>query len=383
MTGRLYYEDCHLSCFSAKVLECREDGGTWLVWLDATAFYPEGGGQPCDLGTLGGARVLDVQEQGEDVIHRCDAPLTVGETVEGKILWERRFDLMQQHTGEHMVSGVVCRRYGYHNVGFHMGADVITIDFDGVIPQEDLPGIQAEVNQAIWKDFPVKCWIPEEKELAALPYRTKRALSWPVRLVEIGEVDLCACCGVHVARTGEVGLVKLISCVKFHQGVRIELVCGGRAVRLLNDLMEQAKQVSQAFSAKLSQIGEASRKMNQRLTAAEYRIVELERQGFEQIAKGYEGKGDVLHFHDGLDGNGLRELADRIARSCGGCGAVFTKTEQGYSLCLVNKNGDVSALGQRLKNIGARGGGKPGYFQGSVNATEQQIRQALGFSMNH
>ncbi len=379
MTRKLYYEDCHMSRFTARVLDCRKDGRGYLVTLDATAFYPEGGGQPCDLGVLGGVNVLDVQERGQEVVHLCDGPLAVGDTVEGQIQWERRFDLMQQHTGEHMVSGVVCARYGYHNVGFHMGADVITIDFDGILPAQALPEIEAEVNRRIWENIPVKCWIPSEQELPRTYYRTKRALSWPVRLVEIAGVDSCACCGVHVERTGEIGLVKLLSCVKFHQGVRIELVCGGRAVALLNQVYEQARQVSQAFSAKLPTIGEAARRMNERLTAAEYRVTQLERQSFDGVAAGYAGQGDVVHFHEGLDANGIRELADRIAQQCGGTAAVFSSGEQGYMICLVNKNGDVRELGNALKEkLGARGGGKPGYFQGSVQATEAQIRELFG-----
>lgn len=378
MTRRLYYEDSHLSRFTARVVCCQPDSKGWLVTLDATAFYPEGGGQPCDLGILGGVTVLDVREQGEDVIHLCDGPLTVGEAVEGQIQWNRRFDLMQQHTGEHMVSGVVCARYGLHNVGFHMGADVITIDFDGEIPAQALPEIEAEVNRAVWADTPVRCWIPSEQELPQVGYRSKRALPWPVRIVEIPGVDSCACCGVHVMRTGQVGLVKLLSCVKFHQGVRIELVCGGRAMALLNSVYDQARQVSQAFSAKLPTVGEAARKMNERLAAAEYRVTQLERRGFDLVADGYAGQGDVLHFQDGLDPNGLRELADRIAQRCGGTAAVFTPTQQGYALCLVNKGGDVQTVGKLLKErLGARGGGKPGYFQGSVNATEVQICELL------
>lgn len=149
MTRKLYYEDCHLSQFTARVTGCTQADGGYAVTLDRTAFYPEGGGQPCDLGTLGGVRVLDVREAGEDVVHLCSGPLEVGAMAEGAIDYGRRFDLMQQHSGEHMVSGVIHGKYGYHNVGFHMGADVITIDFDGIIPAEDLPGIEARVNAAI------------------------------------------------------------------------------------------------------------------------------------------------------------------------------------------------------------------------------------------
>ena len=214
-TRRLYYEDCHLSRFQARVCSCEETERGFLITLDATAFYPEGGGQACDLGTLGAVHVLDVQEQGEEVIHLCDGPLPVGETVEGQIDYERRFDLMQQHTGEHIISGLVHARYGYHNVGFHMGADVITIDFDGPIPAQALAEIEQEANAALWENIPLHIWYPTPEELPTVDYRTKRALPWPVRIVEIPGYDKCACCGVHTKTTGEVGLVKLFSCIKF------------------------------------------------------------------------------------------------------------------------------------------------------------------------
>ena len=372
MTQKLYYEDSHLARFSAPVTGCVETKKGWEITLSATAFYPEGGGQACDLGTLGSVRVLDVQERGEDVIHLCDGPLPLGETVEGAIDWDRRFRLMQSHTGEHIVSGIVCRRFGWHNVGFHMGADLITIDFDGPIPPEALPEIEAEANRAVWANLPVECFVPSPEELPNVVYRSKRALPWPVRIVEIPGVDSCACCGVHVKRTGEIGLIKLFSCVKFHQGVRIEMACGSQALELLNAAYDQNRQVSQAFSAKILETGTAAQKMNERLAAAEFRATALERRIFDTIAEKYAARGDVLHFEDDLTPNALRELADRIGSVCGGTAAVFS----GTAVCLVNKNGDVKALGDALKReLNARGGGKPGYFQGSVQADRPQIEE--------
>ena len=183
-TNTLYYLDCHTDTFVSRVLSCVQNGKGWEVTLEATAFYPEGGGQAGDTGTLGGARVLDTREQGESVIHICDAPLEVGSEVEGRLDYQRRFDRMQQHSGEHIVSGIIHRRYGYHNTGFHMGSDLVTIDFDGIIPPEDLASIEAEANRAVWANLPIRCYIPEPEELAGLHYRTKRALPWPVRIGE-------------------------------------------------------------------------------------------------------------------------------------------------------------------------------------------------------
>ena len=191
---KLYYEDSHRKDFTATVTGCVETKAGWEVTLDATAFYPEGGGQPWDTGVLGEASVLSVTEKDENIVHLCDKPFAVGSSVTGKINWDRRLDLMQQHSGEHMVSGVIHKRYGYHNVGFHMGADVVTIDFDGPVPQEELQDVENTVNAAIWENLPVKCWYPTEEELPTVPYRRKKDLPWPVRIVEFPDIDICACC---------------------------------------------------------------------------------------------------------------------------------------------------------------------------------------------
>lgn len=369
-TRKLYYEDSQLYTFSARVTGCREMEGGYVVTLDATAFYPEGGGQACDIGTLGSATVLDVQEQGHQILHLCDRPLTVGETVEGCIDETRRFDLMQQHTGEHIVSGIICQRYGYHNVGFHIGAEGITIDFDGPILADALPEIEAAANQAVWQNIPIRCWYPTEQELPNVYYRSKKTLPWPVRIVQIPGVDSCACCGVHVKHTGQIGLIKLFSCVKFHQGVRIEMACGGRALAILNAAYDQNRQVSQAFSAKLMTTGEAARKMNERLAAAEFRCTGLERALWERIAADYQGKGNVLHMDQTLTPLGVRELADRIAERCGGIAAVLGDT----NLCLISKTDDLKELSAALRTeLNARGGGKPGIFQGTVPAEKEAI----------
>ena len=383
MTEKLYYFDSELFRFTANVTRCEGVKGGYAVVLDATAFYPEGGGQACDLGTLGGVKVLDVQEQGQDVIHLCDGPLTPGAAVEGIVDEARRFDLMQQHTGEHIVSGIICRRFGYHNVGFHMGSDVITIDFDGPVPLELLPQIEAEANRAVWQDLPVECHVPSPEALPHAIYRSKRALPWPVRIVRVGDVDSCACCGVHVKRSGQVGLIKLFSCVKFHQGVRMEMACGQRALAILNSAYDQNRQVSQAFSAKIMETGEAARKMNQRLADMEYRCTLLERQIFDTIAAGYAGAGNVLRFADGLTPLAVRELADRIAGACGGIAAVCSGSAGQFNICLVNHNGDVKEFGNAMnKALNGRGGGKQGIFQGSIKAEKEAIVAFFqGFSM--
>ena len=374
-TRKLYYEDCHLSRFTARVLSCEETPKGYAVILDATAFYPEGGGQAADTGTLNGVAVLHTREEGEAVVHLCRQPLAVGETVEGCIDYGPRFLRMQQHTGEHIVSGIINRRFGFHNVGFHMGVSSITIDFDGPVPPAQLPCIEAEANGAIWQNLSVRCWVPSPEELPGVFYRTKKALPWPVRIVQVPGFDSCACCGVHVASTGEVGLVKLLSAVPFKGGTRIEMACGAQAMDILNTVFDQNRQVSQAFSAKLNETGEAARRMNEVLSRQKYRIAQLERQIFQTIAADCAGRGDVLRFEEGLDSTAVRELADAIAETCGGTASVFSGTEaEGYAFCLVTREGDLRQLGKDMvKALNGRGGGKPICQQGRVQAAKADI----------
>lgn len=374
-TRKLYYEDSHTRTFSAKVLSCEKTEKGYAVILDATAFYPEGGGQAADTGTLGNAKVLDTRERGEQVVHTCNGPLNPGETVEGHIDYDARFLRMQQHSGEHIVSGIINRRWGYHNVGFHMGAESTTIDFDGIVPQEALPELEAECNAAVWANIPLRIWTPSPEELPKVNYRTKRALPWPVRIVEVPGYDTCACCGTHVSATGEIGIIKLFSAVNFRSGTRMEMACGKLAYNILNAAYEQNKLVSQAFSAKPMETGAAAQRMNEALAREKYRVVGLERQVFAGIAKSYAGQGNVLHFTKDLDGNGLRELTDRIAEKCGGRAAVFCGNDQeGYAYCLAAREGDLRSFGKEMTAaLDGRGGGKPNFQQGRVSANRVTI----------
>ena len=374
-TRKLYYEDPHMDRFSATVLSCQAVKQGFEILLDVTAFYPEGGGQAADTGTLGGVRVLDTREREDQVVHLCDGALKVGAVVQGVVDYEARFIRMQQHSGEHIVSGIGSRRYGYHNVGFHMGSGIITIDFDGVIPAEDLASIEAEANAAVWKNLPVKCWYPSAEALPTVPYRTKRQLPWPVRIVEVPGFDICACCGTHVKATGEIGLIKLFTMMGFRGGTRMEMSCGKSALKLLNEAYEQNRQVSQAFSAKIEETGAAARRMNEVEAALKYRIVGLEKRIFSGISAEYAGKGNVVHFEDNLDNNAVRDLADAIADTCGGTAAVFSGSDEGgYACCLVTRNGDLRQLGKEMtKALNGRGGGKPAFQQGRVQAKKAEI----------
>ncbi len=378
MTEKLFYKDCHIKEFTALVTGCTKTEKGWEVTLSATAFYPEGGGQACDLGILDNVQVLDVQEKNGEICHLCDGPLETGSTVTGRLNWARRFDLMQQHSGEHIVSGLVHGRFGYHNVGFHVGAEAMEIDFDGPISLAELLELELQANRAVFENLPIRCWYPAEEELPNVFYRTKKALPWPVRIVEIPGYDSCACCGVHVKYTGQIGLIKIVSCVKFHQGVRIGLVCGGRAVKLVQEIFEQNRQVSQAFSAKMPETGEAARKVHEALSAEKLRANSLQSKLFAAEAEKYAGQGNVLLFREDLEPGQLRELADKISDTCGGWAAVVAGRDGAYSVCVLCKTGDMTALVGILKEkLHARGGGKPGSFQGSLPATREEIEKAL------
>ena len=373
---KLYYEDSHLKEFSATVTGCEEVKGGYAVTLDATAFYPTGGGQECDLGTLGIANVLDVKERGEDIVHLCDAPLEVGSVINGAIDWERRFDHMQQHSGEHLVMGRIYEKFGYHNVGFHMGGHLVTIDLDGPVTWEELLEIESRVNAQIWENRPVKTWYPSPQELPNVKYRSKKQLPWPVRIVEFAGADVCACCGTHVKYTGEIGLVKFVSCIKFKEGVRNEMASGQRALRLLQEVFEQNRQVSQTFSAKILETGAAAQKFNEMLVQEKYRAVGLQRKVFAAIADSYTGKAQALHFEEGLNPGQVRELADAIAEKAGTAIVLSGTDEAGYAICIISKTADTRQLGKTVNEaLNGRGGGKPGAYQGSIKASRTQIEE--------
>ena len=376
-TNKLFYADTHLVEFSGLVVDCFESKKGFEIELDRTAFYPEGGGQAADKGTLGGIPVLHVHEDGERVLHLLEKPLAVGETVTGIVDYAHRFDLMQQHTGEHIVSGIINKRYGLHNVGFHMGWDSITIDFDGLIPPGDLYEIERLANEAVYQNIPLNIWTPTPKELPDVCYRTKRALPWPVRIVQVPGYDSCACCGLHVARTGEVGLIKLFSMVNFRSGVRIEMLCGQRAFAFLSRSHEQNKLVSAAFSAKILETGEAAGRMNELLESQKRRIAELKTQIFRSIAGRCAGMGDVLLLQEGLDTVAVRRLADLTAEVCGGTAAVFSGNADGsFSYCLIRHGGDLRALNKEMTQaLNGRGGGKPECQMGTVRCTLDAIRK--------
>lgn len=376
-TEKLYYEDEKQLSFRARVLECREAEDGWDIVLDRTAFYPEGGGQPCDLGVLEGRNVLDVQEAEGVILHRLAQPLLPGAEVQGHVDGARRFDYTQQHTADHILSGVIHRRYGYDNVGFHMGQDSTFIDFNGPLEEADLEMMEQVANEAVWMDLPVEASWPAAEELAKLDYRSKKALEGPVRIVTIPGVDVCACCGTHARRTGEVGLLKILSCAKLRGGVRVEYVAGRRAYRYLSEVQLQNHLISMALSAKPLRTAEGVRRLLAERDGLKTRLAEREQAHIRDTAARMENAGDALVFEDGQDADGLRRMADALKDACGGWVLVCSGSEEGgYQYALAAPEGrDVRAFGREMNEaLSGRGGGRePHFIQGSLRAPRAQI----------
>lgn len=378
LTQKLYETDVYLKEFSASVLSCEPVNGAFAVVLDRTAFYPEGGGQPCDLGTLGCARVLDVHQREGVVLHTVDAPLSGAVT--GTIDWARRFDLMQQHSGEHLVSGTVHRLYGYENVGFHVGSDLVTIDFSVLLSMENLARVEALVNEAIWANRETCVRYYDSETVCPEDYRSKKAIDGRLRLVEFPGVDLCACCGTHVARTGEIGIVKLLSAVKFHQGVRVELVCGKRAYDYLAAVTVQNRTVSGLLSAKPFETARAVERVQSELAQARQDKALWEGRCFACLAESLQDAGDVIRFEEGLSPDSLRRLCVEIMAVCGGRCAVFSGSDaEGWAYAIGQEGADLRGCIKDLNAaLNGRGGGKPNFAQGRVAAKRVEIEEYFG-----
>ncbi|MCI8688656.1 MAG: alanyl-tRNA editing protein [Lawsonibacter sp.] len=384
MTEKIYEQDAFTVKFKATVLSCEKGKTGFNVILDRTAFYPEGGGQPYDTGRLepaGGerkAKVLEVHSREGEIVHTCSHPLEPGTAVTGVIDWDRRFDLMQQHSGEHIVSGLAHHLWGCENVGFHMGAEVITIDFDLPLTEQQLATLEETANRHLWQvNLPVNITYPSPQELEQIHYRSKKELTGQVRIVEFPGADCCACCGTHVQHPAQVGLVKLLSMEKFRDGVRIQLVCGGRAFRYLNRTWDQNVQVSRSLSAKPFETAGAVAKLLAKNGELKARVMSLEESRFAALAAQYAGAGDVVLFEDGLSPDALRRLCDAVLRTCGGRCACFSGSDGwGYKYAAGQAGGDLRDLAKEMRQaLGGGGGGKPDFVQGNVQAKREEIER--------
>ena len=377
MCEKLYETDAYLTEFTATVLAVKEEGdGLWAT-LDRTAFFPEGGGQAGDCGYLGGARVSDTQEKNGAIYHKIDRPLSLGETVTGRVDFAVRFDRMQNHSGEHIVSGLVHRHFGYDNVGFHLGNEEMTLDFNGVLTREQLDAIEDEANAAVFADLPITVSYPAPEELAAIPYRAKLALTEGVRLVTIESIDICACCAPHVRRTGEIGLIKLLDFIHYKGGVRIRMACGRRA---LADYREKAREVagiSRLLSVPQGDCATAVERLCGELTArkAAYATLMQELTALRVAALTENGSGNLLYFATEEDAIALRHAALLGAERARGLSvALYGDNENGYRVMIASRTLPLTDLLPSLRErLAFRGGGTKELLQGQSGATRDAI----------
>jgi len=377
-TEKLFYEDSHLKEFDAAVRACVPDGERYRVVLDRTAFFPEGGGQYADTGYLDGVRVLDVREKEDVVYHITEAPLEEGEKVHGRINWEERFGKMQQHSGEHIVSGIVHEWFGYNNVGFHLGSDYCTLDFDGQITKEQLKEIERRANGAVFENVDIQVSYPSKEELAALDYRSKIEIEGQVRIVTVPGYDVCACCAPHVKKTGEIGLIKLVNMVNYKGGERITMLCGYRALSDYDRKDESTKAISAALCAKETDIAQAVEHLKGEQAALKGKLIALQQKMIRYQAQEIDISGDIVTVFDReLSGNGPRELMNQLLSRGAKVCAVFAGTDDGgYRYVIGSHKEDVRPLCRRLNEAFAgKGGGKPGMVQGSLTGSEEAVRK--------
>ena len=388
MTEKLFYRDSHLKTFTGKVTACTRAGEYYAAELDRTAFFPEGGGQYADTGTLGGVRVLDVQERGGHILHMTEAPLEPGQQVEGRIDWEERFMKMQQHTGEHIVSGLIHARFGYRNVGFHLGSEDCTMDFDGEISREELSQIELEANRAVWKNLEVRVLYPSGEELEQMEYRSKIEIEGQVRIVVIPGYDVCACCAPHVDYTGEIGIIKLTDVQRYKGGARVTMLCGVRALADYVCKQEQAADISALLCAKQNEIANAVHHLKDETQELKAEITRKEKKLVEYRARMVPDEEEVVCiFSEHIGGESMRMLMNHILEHAESDGAGKTGTER--KLCAVFHGNDGGGyryvIGSRRLDMrpfvkafnaafGGRGGGRPEMVQGSVSGKREEMK---------
>ena len=380
MTERLYYADVYCREFLATVTDCREGKHGYEITLDRSAFYPEGGGQPGDRGVLITMEqelvvISDTHEKHGEVVHYADRPLEPDTAVAGRIDWAYRFDLMQNHSGEHIVSGLVHEKFGFENVGFHMSADRMTVDFSGEFSLEDMKLLELRANEVVWKNVQVGIRLYSEEEVKLLQYRSKKELHGQVRIVTFPGADVCACCGTHVSHSGEIGLIKLISLHKFRGGVRMEMVCGRKALEYVNEICTQNQQISVLLSAKPGETADAVSHLKETEEKTRFRMNQMEQEVFAGKAEALKNAGDVLLFEEGLSPDSVRKLAVAVMEVCNGRCAVFSgNDEQGYKYGIGEQDGDLRAFVKEMnQTLHGRGGGKPFFAQGSIMAKKAEI----------
>ncbi len=373
----LYEQDPELREFDASVVSCRPGkNGLYYVALDRTAFYPEGGGQPFDTGRLGQARVVEVHEKDGEILHYTDRELAAGIRVHGAIDWERRQSHMQHHSGEHIFSGLVHSRFGYDNVGFHMGQEAVTIDFNGILTQDQVRELEEAANRLVWADVPVEAWYPPAEELHTMDYRSKKEIQGAVRIVRIPGGDTCACCGTHVSRTGQIGIIKAVGLKKYKGGVRLEMVCGARALEDYEKKQEQVTRVSNLLSAKQGQISGAVEKLMEESAALKRQAAGLYQQIFRlRCGQLPEKDSPLLVFEEDMPPAQLRAFVTLLCQEKKGSVVLACSGHEGsYHYVLGSREEKAEGFTRNLNRLlRGKGSGKGLMAQGMFAAGREEI----------
>jgi alanyl-tRNA synthetase len=375
-TIRLFDLDSYLQVFDATVIDCTPDGERFAVVLDRTAFFPEEGGQSADTGSLGNAQVLDVQEKEGVILHYTDKALEIGSCVHGQLDFALRYRKMQIHSGEHIVSGLMHRKYGFSNVGFHLGGE-ITMDFDGELTRAQLDEIEDEANRIIYENVAITAEYPSAEVLAATEYRSKLDLTENVRLVTIGEYDICACCAPHVSRTGEIGVIKLLDAIRYKGGMRIHFLAGSAALEHYRKTWSDVAILSSMMSVKQSEVVDGLKKKEAEIDKRGALFSSLRRQLLDfKIAALEQTDGNLCIFTDDPDMLSLRLLVNAGVEKCTGICAAFSGDDvQGYRYIMGSAAVDLKSASKQINAaLGGKGGGTPQMIQGSCTAIEQTIR---------
>lgn len=371
-TVKLYDENPYIKEFSARVLSCEKAQNGYALILDKTAFFPEEGGQPSDTGFIEKSAVSAVFEKKGVITHIADAPVKAGETVNCRIDFERRFGFMQNHSGEHIVSGIAHRLYGFDNVGFHLGESFATVDFNGILSREMLDEVEKAANEAVYENCEIIAFYPDKNTIEGMNYRSKKDIEGDIRIVEIKGIDLCACCAPHVARTGEIGVIKLLESSKMRGGTRVVLKCGRYALSDYKNRFENTREISEMLSSKDEFAAKAVRNLIDKTDNIKQQNNELKKRIIDSIIKMSADKKVI--FEDNLDIKELQMLADGLHKAKGGIRAAFSRGENGYNFALCGEEQMLSDVFAAFKTaLSARGGGRGEMVQGSVVADKGEI----------
>ena len=376
MTEKLYYKDAYISQFSATVLSCEAEGDSYAVTLDRTAFFPEEGGQYADTGYIENVRVLDAREKDGIIYHITSEPVAVGATLECGIDFYDRYEKMQCHTAEHILSGLIHKRFGLDNVGFHLGDGYVTMDISGVISRAELDMIEDEANEVVYENLAITTAFPKPEELPTLEYRAKLDITENVRIVNIGDVDSCACCAPHVARTGECGLIKILDTEKLRGGLRMFITAGRRALLYFRRLFASASEISKQLSVPKEEIADGVSKLGETLAEERsafkrYRLA-LAAERADSLAK---TDGNAVVSLEGFSPEELRAFASRAVSRVGGILVALTGKDGDYKYAIASNTTDLKSI---IKDVNARlsgrGGGNGSMAQGSFSASLDEIK---------